>query len=325
MKKIVMFDTSYSTINMGDFIINKSISNEMKYLIKNNFVFRVSSHTPINKFLQNFRKNYISDFCKNSDYKFLCGTNLFSMNLLHLTPNFNLNIFDIKNYKNSIAIGCGCADTNKKINFYTKYIYKKILSKEFVHSARDEQTKDFLNSLGFKAVNTGCATMWSLTKEHCKKIPVKKSDSVIFTLTDYCIDRENDQFLINTLVEEYKKVYFWIQGSEDLNYLKSFKNIEKIKLISPNIESYEEVLENNDIDYVGTRLHAGIFALQKLKRSLIIIVDNRARDIKKTYNIPTIERENLKEKLLNCINSDILTKINLDEKVINEWKKQFEE
>ena len=57
MKKIVMFDTSYSTINMGDYIINNSINNEMNYLLNNNFVVRFSSHMPISKFFQNILEN----------------------------------------------------------------------------------------------------------------------------------------------------------------------------------------------------------------------------------------------------------------------------
>ena len=323
MKKIVMFDTSYSTINMGDYIINKSINDEMSQLINNSFVFRTSTHVPVNKFFQNFRKNYISSFCKEADLKFLCGTNIFTTNLLHVTPNFNINIFDIKNYRGSIAIGCGCADTKGTINTYTKYIYKKILSKNYIHSTRDEETKKMLEELGFKAINTGCATMWSLNKEHCRKIPTKKAKNVVFTLTDYCRDREKDQFLINTLVKEYDKVYFWIQGSEDLEYLKTFKNIDKIKTVSPNLEAYEGVLTAGDIDYVGTRLHAGIFALQNFVRTIIIIIDNRARDIKDSYKIPAIERADIKEELVKKINSRFFTDIEINEETINEWKNQF--
>lgn len=323
MKKIVMFDTSYSTINMGDYIINNSINDEMNYLLNNNFVVRFSSHMPISKFFQNFRKNYVNSYCRNSDYKFLCGTNIFSSSLIHLFPNFNINLFDIKNYSGAIAIGCGMADVEKKCNVYTKYIYKKILSKNYIHSTRDENTKKFLESLGFHAINTGCATLWSLTKEHCNKIPKSKADNVIFTLTDYKKDFENDQILIDILNKNYKKVYFWIQGVEDLEYFKTFKNTENIELVSPNLNAYKKVLEHGNIDFVGTRLHAGIFAMQNYVRALIIIVDNRARDMKKSYNLPTIERENIKDDLENMINSNYKIDINIDLDKINEWKGQF--
>ena len=76
-------------------------------------------------------------------------------------------------------------------------------------------------------------------------------------------------------------------------------------------------------DYIGTRLHAGIYAMQNFCRSIILIVDNRARDIKSTYNIVAIERDDIKDNLVKMINGKIDTRINIDEKAIQEWKSQF--
>ncbi|MEI3046520.1 MAG: polysaccharide pyruvyl transferase family protein [Romboutsia timonensis] len=70
-------------------------------------------------------------------------------------------------------------------------MYSKILSKNYIHSVRDERTKRFVEELGYKAINTGCPTMWKFNDEFCKEVPTKKSDKVIFTLTDYSHDREN--------------------------------------------------------------------------------------------------------------------------------------
>lgn len=56
MKKIVMFDTSYGTQNVGDFIINEAINRQLDELLNKNFIVRYSTHTPIQKFFQNFRK-----------------------------------------------------------------------------------------------------------------------------------------------------------------------------------------------------------------------------------------------------------------------------
>ena len=44
---------------------------------------------------------------------------------------------------------------------------------------------------------------------------------------------------------------------------------------------------------VGTRLHAGIRALQKGNQALILSVDNRATEINKDINIPVISRFDL--------------------------------
>ena len=72
----------------------------------------------------------------------------------------------------------------------------------------------------------------------------------------------------------------------------------------------------------GTRLHAGIKAMQNLKRSIIIIVDNRARSIKRDNNIVAIERNEL-DRLENIINNEFETNIILNQKGIDLWKKQF--
>lgn len=323
MKKILMFDTSYSTRNMGDYIINESINREMKSLLNNNFVVRTSTHVPIGKWYQKLKVGGLLKYSYETDLKFLCGTNLFKKTLIKINTDWALNLTTANYYYNSIAIGCGIENNTKRnFNPYTNFVYKKILSKNYIHSTRDERTKLFLNKLGFKAINTGCPTMWMLNNEHCSKIPIKKSQNVIFTLTDYCKDLENDQKLIDLLVKKYKKVYFWVQGSGDLEYFNSLSNIENIEIVNPNLESFGKILDIGNIDYVGTRLHAGIYAMQHFVRSIILIVDNRAKDIKETYNIVAVNRSNI-EKLSELIDSNFETKIHINEDGIKKWKGQF--
>lgn len=323
MKKIVMFDTSYATQNMGDFIINEAINYQMNDFLNNNFVVRYSTHTPIQKLYQNLRKNPINSFCKSADFKFLCGTNIFKENLFHIWNDFNIDFFDIKCYKNSIALGCGITKQKGGLNWYSKQIYKRILNPNVVHSVRDEATKKFLNKLGFSAINTGCPTFWGLNEQHCSKIPLDKSENVIFTLTDYEKNPEYDKKLITILKKNYKKIYFWVQGSNDYEYLKELDDDSCIQIIGPSLENYRKVLEQGNIDYVGTRLHAGVYAMQYYVRSIILIIDNRARDIKNNYNINSIERNEIDFKLEKMINSRFITKININEEAINEWKSQF--
>ena len=95
-----------------------------------------------------------------------------------------------------------------------------------------------------------------------------------------------------------------------------------IKIISPSLRKYDEVLEKYEIDYIGTRLHGGIRALQKQRRTVIIGVDNRAEEKKKDFNLPVISRNNI-EKLDNIINSNIVTDININLENIEKFKNQF--
>lgn len=322
MKNYVLFDIAEGTQNLGDYIIMDSIMKEMNFLFEGNFLTHFSTHTPIARFYHNFRRNMQSRACNAADKKFICGANTFKQSLLRICPDWNINYFNCKYYKNSIAIGVGMDMNAKKMDLYTKKIYKNILSHEYIHSVRDERTKRTLEKLGFKAINTGCPTLWSLTSDFCKEIPRKKADNVIFTLTFYDKDPINDQKLIDILKNNYKKIYFWVQGSEDYEYFKSFKNIEDIKIISPNLESYKKTLQQDNIEYVGTRLHAGIFAMKNKRRAIILNIDNRAKDMSETYNLNTIDRERI-ELLEKKINSEFETKVNINTKIINQWKEQF--
>lgn len=322
MKKVLLFDPSYGTSNMGDFIINEAVMKQMDSVFSKNFLVRYSTHTPLLHLHQNIRRNVIKENCKEDNLKFLGGTNIFKFNLFILTPDWNINIFTRNLYKNSISLGCGIATNSKRVNWYTKFIYKTTLSKDYIHSTRDEKAKVFLEDLGFKAINTGCPTLWDLDKKHCATIPTKKSRDVVFTLTDYEIDKKRDQKLIDTLIKNYKNVYFWIQGTEDLAYFNTLKNISNIKLVSPSLKAFEKVLTQGSIDYVGTRLHAGVYAMQHKVRSIILIVDNRARDMQGTYNINAIERDNIND-LEALINSEFTTDIEIDQSKIKLWKDQF--
>ncbi len=47
------------------------------------------------------------------------------------------------------------------------------------------------------------------------------------------------------------------------------------------------------VDYIGTRLHGGVFCLLRGKRSLIVEVDNRATEIARDTGLPTVKRVDL--------------------------------
>lgn len=326
MEKVAIFDTSYGTFNMGDFIICKCANEELHNIINNKFVVRTGTHNPQYVFYQYTKKSDKVKFYNDCKFKFVLGTNIIKENLFKRSIDWNIDIFNYKFYENTILVGVGLDGTfSKPKNMYTNHIYNKILNKDFFHSTRDEKTKIFLNNLGFKAINTGCPTMWIFTKDFCEKIPTKKSKNVVFTLTDYRENEKSDILLLEILKQKYKKLSFWCQGSNDYDYLKKISGdyFDEIEIIYPNLDFYEKFLNENDVDYVGTRLHAGIFALRHLKRTIIIGVDNRVTDMKETYNLPTIDRKEISSKLGEMIDNEFKTNINIDEDSINEWKAQF--
>lgn len=323
MKTVVLFDPSYGTLNMGDFIINESVMREMDFLFNSSFLIRYGTHNPITHHLQMLRHGGISKSLKDANYKILGGTNLLKRDLFHLTSGWNIDILTSRYYSNSVALGCGIdGDFLGNVNRYTKSVYGRALSKDIIHSVRDEPSKKFLESMGYEAYNTGCPTIWRFDDELNSSIPQGQGSDVIFTLTDYKQDFQLDQELIDILNRSYRNVYYWVQGSGDLAYLRKFSNAERIKIVGPSLEAYESVLLQGDIDYVGTRLHAGIYAMQHGVRSVILGVDNRARDMHVTHNLNVLERD-LLFKLEEKLSSDFATKVTVDHELIEMWKAQF--
>ena len=286
-KKILLIDTSIGTSNIGDQIIMDSINSKINLISKNKNIFRISSHQK-----PGFNGKRL---IKNSSYQFICGTNLLGYSFLK-RDQLRIGLLESGLSKNFILLGVGWRQYNNKINYFNKFKIKSLINKNNIHSVRDEFTKKKLEKLGFDNVlNTCCPTTWNLTNEHMLSINFKKKEKVIFTLTDYNKNIDLDKKLIEILSRNYQELYFWEQGLKDLQYLKSLnlKKIKNIKIVQPNLGELDKLLTNEKIDYVGTRLHAGIRALQKKQRSIIISIDNRAKEISSDIDLKIIERKNI--------------------------------
>lgn len=322
-KKIVMFNTAVGSLNIGDYIIMKNCNKILKKLFNKYFFLDIPTHLCFN-----LKDRYLLN---KSKIMFVCGTNLLRpFNMRGIGNQWKIGILFflyiiLKKIDNIVLVGVGWASYRHNTNnFFKNYFLKKVLSKKYIHSVRDEFTKQKLNEMGiYNVVNTGCLTTWELTEDHCKIIPRLKSKKVIITLTDYSRDYNRDKVLFKILEKNYEKLYFWPQGSDDLEYIDNLlKNTIKYEVISPNLEAYEEFLESNECDFVGTRLHGGIKALQQKRRTIIIGIDNRAIEMSE-IGLPVIKRENIENDLEKMINSEFETKINLPIENIEKWKAQF--
>lgn len=314
---ISLFDTSIATLNVGDEIINDSCVDILSDTFAAHQFIRLATHDGLSS-VGISRAN-------SSKYRLVCGTNLLSSTFFR-TAQWNLGPTDILRLDKTILMGVGWSNYQEDISSISSMAYHQLLSGDHLHSVRDEYTKEKLASIGIHNVlNTGCPTMWKLTPEHCSNIPQNKASKVVLTITDYRQDIERDQYLIECLCKQYDEVYLWLQGSEDMQYYNALKiNTDKtIHIVPPQLQKYDELLENNDIDYVGTRLHAGIRALQKSRRTIILGVDNRAIEISKNFNIPVILREEIHSKLEDTINNPLPMEIKLDTEAIQKWKSQF--
>lgn len=321
---VLLFDTAIGTFNRGDDIILNSAEECLAPLLNRSYVMRLGTHINnlnIYHYLKNSKKVKFADDC---DYKFILGTNLLTSNVVRSIGQWSVGPLSKRLYKNSILAGVGITKTNQKPTALTRAFYKDILRRDIAHSVRDEQSKQMLESIcDVKVINTGCPTLWGLTPEVCGAIPVKKAPNVVFTVsgqTKYQ-NPERDQLLLSTVESNYDKIYFWVQTYEDEGYFKSLKHTKDVQYVY-SLKEYESICENGNVDYVGTRLHGGIFAMQHNVRSVIVEIDHRAKGFREINHINTIERDKL-EGLADFINGEIKTEVSLREKEIKEWLGQF--
>ena len=261
MKRIILFDTSIATQNKGDEIIMESVKRELAPILEGNFVYNFPTHLVSFPFGHQFSSSK-AKLATHANLKFICGTNLFWTNMMRPNPLLNINLMNYKPMKKSVLLGVGYDEErcHKHMDFdpYSKYLWSHVLSHKFIHSTRDDKTKEYLEKLGLKAINTSCPTLWKLTPEHCKEIPTKKADKVVFTLSSTGgVNRENDQKIIDCLLKNYEEVYFWSQTYGGYKTLKSYDHCDKVKYIEPDLNVYRNFLLENDVDYIGTRLHGG--------------------------------------------------------------------
>lgn len=314
--KIVLLDTSIDSYNSGDCII---MENCMRHLSDCMSIVELD-RIPTHRTLSDGEKRILKDTSR----KILCGTNILS-GFMRTYGVWRIET-DVSPYCGTILMGIGFDSSDLSYDRYTKNLFHTILSRKYVHSVRDSFSEKKLKKMGINnVINTGCPTMWNLTPEYCATIPAEKASKVICTITDYHRDKKNDSAMLEILLANYEEVYLWLQGAEDLLYIQELGFENRLILVDSTLDAFDKILEIKNLDYVGTRLHAGIRAISKGHRSLIISIDNRAECISADTGLPILKREDTIWALQNRIRESFETKINLPWEKINMWKNQFKE
>lgn len=313
MPKII-FDTAAGSTNLGDFIIMDSVNEIANELLKDDFLLHIPTHLRLHPFdLPQLRKYEMA---------WVGGTNLLK-NDQFLNSQWKLDALCLPFLSHkTILMGVGWWQYQSSLpSLYSQWFFKNLLSKRYNHSVRDNYTKQKLAEFGIKnVINTGCPTVWKLTPAHCEGIPVRKGEVVVTTITDYLKDPVQDKKMLLSLKKNYKEVYIWIQGSQDEPYVRSL--VDGIQIIGPKLSLFDEFLKNTDCDYVGTRLHAGIRAMQMKRKSLIIGIDNRALEMHKDIGLPVLNRAEI-DQLDEVVMRENKTELHINWEAINKWKNQF--
>lgn len=310
----ILLDTSMDSDNCGDGIIMENCLLQLSDCMNTEHLL----HIPTHRFLTKEEKH---ELCA-SGRKILCGTNIISGHMRSYGL-WKLET-DVSPYRGTLLMGIGFDSKSESYDYYSKQLLHVILSKDGIHSVRDSFSEKKLKAMGISNVlYTGCPTMWNLTPEHCAAIPITKADNVVCTVTDYCRDERNDKAMLDILLDCYDKVYLWLQGQNDLTYVRDLGYQDRVGLIPSALADFDAVLEQENLDYVGTRLHAGIRAISKGHRSLIISIDNRAECIGIDTGLPVLKREDVCVMLKDRVNGTIELKINMPWENIAQWKRQF--
>lgn len=311
---IVIFDPSVGTTNTGDEIIMESVDFELRNIFPRAYFIRIATHE--------YFSRATHKLLRNCDYVFVGGTNLLTSHML-LYRQWKVGVRNLTHLKNSILFGVGWWQYQSKADIFTKFLLNHFMSKDFFHSVRDSYTQHKLTQAGFtNTLNTGCPTLWRLTNDILDAIPAARSGQVVMTVTDYYRAKKEDQELLDLLKSRYEKIYLWLQGSQDYQYAKSIFG-STVEYVDPNLAAYDELLESSiDLDYVGTRLHAGIRAMYKKRRSTIIAVDNRAAEMKKDFGLNVINRYNQAQELDPALGVERFD-LRLPRDAIEKWRTQF--
>lgn len=318
MKVISILDTTISDYNLGNQIIMEAVNDILDDLFWDDFMFRL-------QYAERFGGQSLRHM-RHSDYIFWGGTNALTSHM-NKYKQMGFALKDLLFVKDLILLGVGWWQYQGKPNLYTRLFLRRLLSSERIHSVRDSYTEGMLKSIGIEnVVNTSCPTVWGITGEHCRRIPTLKGKNVLTTTTDYAKNAPLDEKLINILLSHYDYVYYWIQGVGDLDYINRMHIAERsrVKIISPKLKAYDRILESADLDYIGTRLHAGIRAIQKRKRALILGVDNRAEQISKDIGLNVSPRGDF-VAIERFIESEYATELTIPMENIAQWKAQFKD
>lgn len=313
MKSLILFDTSIGTTNQGDHIIMDAVRRVTYELFPNHYVISLPTHL--------FGGWKARRMIKAAELSIVGGTNLLSSNMA-LYRQWKISLVDALNMGNAVLLGVGWWQYQRPPSPFTALLLKASLDTRRWHSVRDGYTERQLLHAGISnAINTACPTLWHIDVQKLSRKSQIKPDTVVATVTFYNRNEERDRALLNSLRSLYGTRYFWPQGLHDHDYATRALGLDGFHVLPPTLTSFDEILSEG-ADYIGTRLHAGIRAMQKGQYARILPVDNRAREMARDFGIPLLEGTTM-EDVTRAACNDRSVALFVPHTRITEWKKKL--
>lgn len=313
VRRIALLKPSISTKNKGDNIIVNYCEKILEGIFPFDFFCDVSTHNVIDELSRSI--------IDKSLHNILCGSGILTSDLFKGRMKGGQWMVDETSYYNNVILmGVGWERYQDYATKRTAQCYQKFLSKKYLHAVRDNYSLGKLAECGIKnVINTGCPTIWGMTPEAVSNIRKNIAKKAAIAFNYHQTDEKRDKVILNTAREFYgENIFLWAQSQRDIDYAEHIGlKYNPIRTIT-HLSQYEIMLEFDEIDYIGCRLHGGIHALNYCQRAFIVPVDNRSAEMGEDFKLPVFNAGDIKQVLPYYV-----PEIKIDLEAINEWKGQF--
>ncbi|PXA69994.1 hypothetical protein CTB96_08325 [Cryobacterium arcticum] len=306
---VVVVDPGMTSTNLGDQIISDAVHRE--------FVTPLSSSTDVEVIPMHGPLSDASrDALRAADEVVVCGTNLLS-NHMRFRTSWEWDRADIELAKGKLTVfGAGWWQYQVGSIDPVSARWMKAMSGGRTWGVRDAYSAKRLAAAGVASAHISCPTLWRVREQ-----PLPSTQKrIIATFTDYNQDPLADRRLMDLLEARYEVLY-WPQGPGDRRYIESISPTTPT-FIDASLAAFDHELKQPDTAYVGLRLHGGIRALQFGVPSLILSIDNRAREISKSVGLTAPSRHAFRD-IEQALDGQPPVSIGLPTDAISSWTKNW--
>jgi hypothetical protein len=303
---VVVVDPGMASTNLGDQIISDAVNRQFIARLgdAHGEVIVIPMHGPLAEASRNA--------LRAADEVVVCGTNLLSDHMRFRT-SWEWPRADIELTKGKLTVfGAGWWQYQLAGIDPVSARWMQGLAGGRTWAVRDEYSALRLQAAGVPAVHVSCPTLWDVRTQ---TMPTDQT-RVIVTLTDYNQDPLADKRLIDLLAERFE-VLFWPQGPGDRRYIEQLVGAGA-QFVDATLAAFDSALDEPGTAYVGLRLHGGIRAMQRGIPSLILSIDNRAREISRSVGLHAPSRNSFRD-VQDSLESGRVVDIDLPTAAITEW------
>jgi polysaccharide pyruvyl transferase WcaK-like protein len=283
---IVLVDPGLTSTNLGDQIISDAVHREFVDPLRRGGV--DVQTIPMHGRLSDDSRARLRD----ADEVVVSGTNLLADNMRFRSP-WQWAKSDIELTRGKLTtFGVGWWQYQRGGIDPISARWLRALSSGRPWAVRDEYSTRRLEAARVPVLHTSCPTLWGVAQQELPAGGEGGQRRVIATFTDYNQDPLADRRLVELLEQRFDEVLYWPQGPGDERYIRSIVQGEP-RLIAPELAAFDAELREPSTAYVGLRLHGGIRAMQQGVPTLILSIDNRAREISRSVGLVAPSRHAL--------------------------------